>query len=723
MSTGNPLKGLAVTLICVFTIAPIATLCGKEGMWVPPTLKAREQDMKKMGLDIPLNQLYNDKGTALNNAVVLFGRGCTGEIISCKGLLLTNHHCGYGTVQGLSDTINDYFAKGFFAKSLAEEKPCPGLTVTFIRSIENVTERLIAGVADTLPDKTRDSIIMRRVKALEQEYKTATGFDALVKPYFEGNQYWVALSETFNDIRLVGFPPNGIGSFGGDDENWAWPRHTGDFSVFRVYANERNQAAPYSPTNVPYITDFHFKINTSGYKEGDFTMVYGFPGTTAEYISSYELNQVYSIIDPISIAARTKKLQVWTKHMTADRKVFIQYTSKRAGVANGWKKWQGEVKGLRINNAVAKKQNEERQFQTWAEHQGKNADATTIIPRLKTAAQSIDSLLFHDQHIKEDVYAIELIAQSSAVDNVLRCFRAGLPEAKLKDTLTGMVATWRDFYKNFDAATDKDVFTALMPIYMNACGRHAPLYFLEQYNAFQQKAGAWGETLYKSSLFADEKRLMDVVNNITASDSVVFLNDPAYKLFSAINQLRKDELLKPIEQYRASKRYLNRLYLKARMQKDKNKAFYPDANLTLRVAYGQVKGIDADGPAKYSYQTRLGQAVALYDSSNEWYRVPFKLRMLHQQKNFGRWAVNGDVPLAFLASNHTSGGNSGSPVLNKRGELIGTNFDRIFEGTMSDYLFDPNRCRNITVDIRYTLFIIEQFGDAGWLLDEMDFVK
>ena len=314
---------LMKTVILAALVGSQFTTHAKEGMWLPPTLKQRAADLRESGLEIPVEKLYNTDGTGLNNAVVLFGKGCTGEVISNKGLILTNHHCGYGTVQGLSSKEKDYFAKGFFAMSHEEEIPCPGLTVTFIRKMENVSDLILTDIPGTLGEAPRDSIILARIRNLEKGYRYTTKLDATIRSYFNGNQYWVIISETFQDIRLVGFPPNGIGQFGGDTDNWMWPRHTGDFSMFRIYAGKDNKPAPYAKENKPYRTNNFFTINTSGYKEGDFTMVYGFPGTTQEYISSYQLNQVYSIIDPIRIDVRTKKLDAWTKRMSADRDVFL----------------------------------------------------------------------------------------------------------------------------------------------------------------------------------------------------------------------------------------------------------------------------------------------------------------------------------------------------------------------------------------------------------------
>ncbi len=707
-----------------FLACIMATPAGaKEGVWIPATLKAHEKDMRKEGLEIPVDQIYNENGTGLNNAVVLFGKGCTGELISSKGLILTNHHCGYGSVQGLSSTENDYFANGSFAKNMQEEIPCKGLTVTFIRRMENVTDRILTGISDTMKDAARDAIIAERIAKTEKEFASATHMDAQIKPYYEGNQYWVAITETYRDIRLVGFPPNGIGAFGGDVENWIWPRHTGDFSMFRVYAGADNKPADYAKNNPPYRADQFFAINTSGYKEGDFTMVYGFPGTTKEYISSYELKQVYSIIDPISIAARSRKLDVWTKHMAWTRENFLKYTSKRAGVANGWKKWQGEVRGLDVNNATGKKELYEKGFQKWADTVQDMPFAKNILTDMRKSAQKADALIRQDQYNKEAVLGVELIQQGSAAESLITCFRLGLPKEQLEDTLKKLAANMGGFYKNYDAATDKDVFISLLTLYFTKCAAWLPEEFTTEYRAHNQDIVAMAEDVYSSSILASQDKLNAFAAAAKSGDSTKILADPAWLLYNAINTMRKEKITPFLKDYYTHMHYLDRLYMKAQMARDKKKDFYPDANLTLRVSYGKVKGLDPEGPATYSFQTRLNEVVALDDSTSDIFKVPKKLKELYRKKDYGRWGVNGTMPVAFIASNHTSGGNSGSPVLNKKGELIGTNFDRAYEGTMSDYYFDPNRCRNISVDIRYTLFVIEKFGGAGWLIDEMNIVK
>ncbi|WP_344823059.1 S46 family peptidase [Rurimicrobium arvi] len=708
----------SITAFAAFSISSSAI--ARKGMPVPATLSKIQKEMIAEGLDIPVSKLYNTRGTGLNNAVVLFGKGCTGEVISSEGLLLTNHHCGYGTVQGLASVGADYFADGFWAKNRNEEIPCPGLTVTFIRSMEDVTSRVLANIPLEMNEKARDSMIQIRIKALENGYRYTSKKDAQIRSFANGNQYWVMITDTYKDIRLVGFPPNGIGQFGGDTDNWSWPRHTGDFSMFRIYAGADNKPAAYSAENKPYHTADFFTINTNGYKEGDFTMVYGFPAQTQEYVSSMQLAQVVNIVDPIRIEARTRRLDIWTKHMSADRKVFLQYTSKRAGVANGWKKWQGEVRGLKLNNVVALKQREENIFQSWANTDSSAAFARDLLARMQVISASSDAALAASEHMREDVLGIELIAQGAELDRVLKLIQSmtGTSAARLNDTLAFISAASEGFYKNYDAATDKEVFAALMPLFMEKASAYVPEYFRTELARFGGSYEMWADYVFGSSAASDPVKM----KGLLASGNIrAITEDPAWKLYAAIMHLKNEKVAAKLNAYNDSMVRFNRLYMKAQMMQHPELNLMPDANFTLRLAFGHVKGLDPDGDAGYSFQTDLDGAVAKNNPEVAEFKMPARLLELYREKDYGKYAVNGTVPLAFIADNHTSGGNSGSPVLNARGELIGTNFDRVWEGTMSDYYFDPRWCRNITLDIRYTLFIIDKFGGAGWLLNEMKF--
>lgn len=707
----NHRRSFLKTVFTALTVGTTLVAGAKEGMWLPPTIKSRAADMKAMGLKIPIEQLYNDAGTGLNNAVVLFGGGCTGELISNQGLLLTNHHCGYSSAQKLSSTSRDFFAAGFWAKNRQEEIPCAGLTVTFIRKMENITGQITYDLADTMADASRDSIITKRIAALEKGYRYTTKLDASIQPYFRGNQYWVILSETFRDVRMVGFPPNGIGNFGGDTDNWMWPRHNADFSLFRVYADAAGKPADYSKANKPYRPKNFFNINVSGYKEGDFTMVYGFPGTTQEYIAGAQLKQISAISDPIRIEVRTLKLNTWKDAMTADRDVFLKYTAKRATVANGWKKWQGEVRGLRINKVDDIKADREINFQGWAMQDTTLPYADNVLAAIQATTAGANDELRADEYIREAVTGIELIAQGAELDALLKAMRKGDTKAQAE-----IEKRWTGFYKNYDAATDRKVFETLMPLFIERCPGYVPAAYRSMLAAAGGSYSRWAANVYGRSVLKDEA-------GIGGMSQQAILDDPAYQLYRAIALLRTERITPQLSSYTKRMTRLNRLYMAAQLRAQPDRNFYPDANLTLRLTYGRVKGIDPDGPAQYSYQTNVDEAIAKDQPNVEEFKVPQKLKDIHAAKNYGRWGVNGTVPLAFIADNHTSGGNSGSPVLNAKGELIGTNFDRIWEGTMSDLYFDPALCRNISVDIRYTLFIIDKFGGAGWLLDEMRLVK
>lgn len=714
----------SILKIVGFTAVSVLSQQGfsKEGMWLPSTLKNKEADMKTMGLEIPIDQIYNTDGSGLNNAIVLFGRGCTGEVISSQGLILTNHHCGYGSVQGLSSSGKDYFAQGFWAMNNQEELPCPGLTVTFIRKMENVTDLILPGIADTIADAQRNKLIESRIRQLEKGYRYTTKLDAVIKPYFNGNQYWVIISETFRDIRLVGFPPNGIGQFGGDTDNWMFPRHTGDFSLFRIYADSNNHTANYSPNNKPYETKNFLTINAGGYKEGDFTMVYGFPGRTQEYISSYQLNQIYSITDPARIALRTQKLQSWAKDMNASREVFLKYTSKRNHVANGWKKWQGEVRGLKINQVAKRKAAYENEYQAWAVSDQTYDWDENLLSEIMVRSLKADPALKADVYIQEGVLGIELIAQAATLDKMLQVLQSSLTENQKQDSLKKLATSLNGFYKNYDATTDQHLFSALMPAYMNEMKTAVPAFYKAQLSLFNNDYQAWAATVFTNSMLDEKNKIDALVATVEAADIQQIKNDAAWQLYHHIKEYRDQEVLPLVADYNKHLNYLNRLYMKSQMTAHSNMMLYPDANLTLRLTYGKVKGIDPDGAATYAFQTNLDEAIAKDNPQVVEFNVPQKLKDLYNAKDYGRWAENGTVPIAFIADNHTSGGNSGSPVLNGKGQLIGTNFDRVWEGTMSDLYFDPNLCRNISLDVRYTLFIIEKFGGAGWLLKEMNIV-
>lgn len=715
-------KRQKVVLMIAAGMLAAGPVLAKEGMWQPTQLKRQESDMQKLGLKIPVERIYNEDGTGLNNAVVLFGKGCTGEVVSGSGLLLTNHHCAYSTAQSLSSSERNYLVNGFWANSRTAELPCPGLTVTFVRKTEDVTGYVLENLADTLPEDIRNTRIRARIAELEKAYKKLSGMDAEVKPFYNGNQYQVVLSETFNDIRLVAFPPNGIGKFGADTDNWMWPRETGDFAVFRIYSSADNKPAAYSTANVPYKPKTFFPISTAGYKEGDFTMVYGFPYQTQEYLSSYQLNQVQYITDPIRIEAREKRLSVMDEAMRSNPDIFLKYAAKQSGLSNGYKKWQGEVLGLSTFDVVGKRQQYEKRFQEAASVNDVYPDDRMLLPRIQATVAGSDNALIANEYTRETVMGVEAVQQSAYLAKVLALYRSRISDAALADSLQKLKTAAAGFYKNYDAATDQKVFHALMPLYMQQGEQVvAPAMKKLFYNA-GNNFSSWSNSVYRSGMAADQAKLDQLFDHAQRSDSMLIWQDPGFRIYEAVTSYQNDQINPVLKKYNDRMAPLNRLYMKRQMEYlNSGKAFYPDANQTLRVTYGKVAS--ADIPGSNIYQTTLEDLIPRHNASVDEFNIPQGLRNLYMSKNYGRWAVNGTVPVNFTASNHTSGGNSGSPVLNAKGELIGINFDRIWQGTMSDLYYDASVCRNVTVDIRYVLFILEKYGNAGWLLGEMKLVK
>lgn len=704
-----------------------------EGMWIPMLLKKYNiEQMQAMGFKLTADDIYSVNQACLKDAVVIFGRGCTGELISDQGLLITNHHCGYGQIQYHSSVENDYLTNGFWAMSKEEELVNPGLTVTFLKRMEDVTAKVMQGVTDDMSDEDKGEKISENIKATKDEAVKDTHYQAVLKPFFNGNQYFLFINEVFKDVRLVGAPPSAIGKFGGDTDNWMWPRHTGDFSLFRIYAGKDNKPAEYSVDNVPYKPGKHFSVSMKGVEEGDFTMVFGYPGSTYQYVPSYHLEMLTETVNPKLIDVRTEKLKILNRHQEADSKVRIQYAAKNARISNSWKRWIGENRGLEILDAISKKQAFEQDFNSWAKSdKDRAAKYGDLLAQYKEVYQAYTRYRLAKDYILEVVYrnGIELAGMAYKMNKLAVLYseaekNGGVPdEAKMVEARKALKEDAALFFKNYYQPIDKELSVKLLAMYK----ANVPEQFYPAlYGLIDKKFGGdlhkYTNYLFKKSIFDDRDAVMAFIDGFSAKSVKKLKKDPAYQLYNSFIDVYRDNVLKNDQLYQAQLDKLNKGYMAAQMEFESDKVFYPDANFTLRVSYGQVEGYTARDAVDYKHYTTLDGIMEKDNPDIYDYRVPARLKELYENKDYGRYEQNGSVPVCFIATNHTTGGNSGSPVLNADGHLIGINFDRAWEGVMSDLMFNPEQCRNISLDIRYALFLIDKFAGAGYLLDEMTLV-
>lgn len=697
-------KSTLFALTCGLLLFGRPAVRADEGMWLPSLIEqGRIKDMRAKGFRLKAQDLYAVNRASLKDAIVRFGSGCTGELISDQGLLITNHHCGYGQIQQHSSVEHDYLTHGFAAMNRSEELPNPGLVVSFLVEMSDVTDRILDGVTPNMDEAERQKRIDANKEAVVRTATEGNHYKASVEALYYGNQYFLFVYEVFEDVRLVFAPPSAVGKFGGDTDNWMWPRHTGDFSIFRVYAGRDNKPAKYSPENVPYVPKKSFTISLRGMRPGDFTFVYGFPGRTYQYLHSEAVRYIEEKSDPHKVNLRTLRLNIMNRAQAADPKVRIQYAAKNASVSNAWKKWQGEMKGLQRLGTVDKKRDFEAKFEAWAADKPEYAGTTQ---RLAALYDSLEPYAFARDYHAEAVLAIELLK-----------FAGKFADAKdlTPKTLARLQTDADLFFKDYSAAIDRETAGVLMSEYL----RNIPERF--------RPNGATTDiaAIFASSLFTDSSR----VNSLLASEDTTAMhnvidNDAAVGAYRTFTEVYKNRI-EPA--YAALNKQIDReyrTYMRGMMEMRRGEhAFYPDANSTLRIAYGKVDGYRPVDAVCYEPFSTLEGVMEKDNPEIYDYDVPARLRQLYEAKDYGRWAVNGTVPVAFIATNHTTGGNSGSPVLNARGELIGVNFDRCWEGTMSDLEYDPVVCRNIALDIRYALFLIDRVGGAGYLLDEMKFAK
>ena len=710
------MKSIRLILLCAAMVCAASfRATADEGMWLPSLIGSRIGDMQSKGFKLDAEDIYSINQASLKDAVVLFGGGCTGEVISPEGLLLTNHHCGYRQIQFHSSVEHDYLRDGFWAMDRSEELPNKGLTVRFLERMEDVTSAVLKGTSEASGKNEVNEIIKRNSDGIVKEATAeGAGLKASVESMYYGNQYFLFVYREYSDIRLVGAPPSSIGKFGGDTDNWMWPRHTGDFSIFRIYADKDNNPADYSEDNVPYRPRKYFKISTAGVHEGDFTFIYGFPGSTREYIHSEGVRYIGEISDPQNIRLRTLRLDIQKKYMDSSQKIRIQYSSKHASVANSWKKWQGEELGLRKMKTVQNKREYEKRFSAWAE----GTEYEGICERLDSLYKVLEPYSFASDLYIETALTVELARYAS---NIVSCFRE--EDGTVVFDRDKAAAASEIFFKDYCMDIDKECFIAVMEEFgKNLPDESKPLYFKKMIERFGSVA-SWAEDIFGNSSFVRE----DYASTLCEKDIDAVKADPAYVFFNEFRTWYFNDMLLKTSQLTMEINEAYKTYMKGQMECSQEtgdgRVFYPDANLTLRVAYGHVKGYSPADGIYYKPSSTIKGIIEKDNPDIFDYNIPQSLRDIHASKDYGRWAdENGEMPVCFLADNHTTGGNSGSPVINAEGNLIGINFDRVWEGTMSDIVFDPDRCRNISLDIRYVLFIIDRIGKAGWLFDEMTFV-
>ncbi|MDE5944246.1 MAG: S46 family peptidase [Rikenella sp.] len=697
------------------SVASPAGALADEGMWLLPLIeKMNIEKMKAKGLRLDARDIYDLNETSLKDAIVIFGGGCTGEIISPNGLIATNHHCGYGSIQQHSSVEHDYLKNGFWAMTQEEELPTPGLAVTFIREIRDVTSEVLAKVKPGMSEAQRDEVIGKAIAKIVKANSDAKAFrSAQVTPMFGGNQFLLFVTERFTDVRMVGAPPSSVGKFGGDTDNWMWPRHTGDFSLFRVYASKDNKPAAYSPDNVPYRAPKHLEISLRGYKEGDYAMIMGFPGRTNRYMTSYEIDQVLEQDNPIRIFVRGERQKLLWEDMMADPKVRIQYASKYAGSSNYWKNSIGMSRGLRRLDVRGKKAAQQAEFTAWVNESPERVEKYgRALPLIDSAVRTRREAARIQQFINEALRTgVESYTAGMAVNTIL---------SRTKDD-TKAVAALRKlgeaFFKDYSPSTDRKVTRRMLQIFADSVSAaDEPSFFA----AVRPDVAAYAARLSDGLLLTDTARFYAALANF---DRAQWAADPAVVAAASIvekNKALTDSVLKPAAELFAEG---HRLWVAGLLEMHPDRAYAPDANFTLRLTYGQVLPYWAADAVFYNYFTTLGGVMAKEDPKNPDFIVPERLKALYAAKDFGPYAVDGQVPTCFLTNNDITGGNSGSPVLDADGRLLGLAFDGNWEAMSGDIAFEPDVQRTIAVDIRYVLFMIDKYAGCGRLIDEMTIVR
>lgn len=702
------IRNYSFVFLCAFLLN-VNVSSAKEGMWIPTLLQAVEGDMQSMGLHLSAEDIYSINQGSLKDAIVHFNGGCTAEMVSSEGLLLTNHHCGYSQIAYHSTVDHDYLTDGFWAMSRDEELPNPNLVATFIDAIVDVTNEI---KSSSDPESTKAELI--------EDATEGTGLEGSVVAFDFGNSFFLITTKTYRDVRLVGAPPSAVGKFGGDTDNWVWPRHTGDFSMFRIYADSENNPADYSENNVPYRPGHHFPVDIGGVKEGDFTMVFGFPGRTEQYLTSDAVKFVIETLNPARIEMRDASLAVINAARASSPALKIAYADKQSSISNAWKKWIGQNNGLIELGALEKKRTLEAEFMSRASEQG-NIDQMQLIAEIQAInAEHNRYYLARSLFIEWVYYGPDILNFAWNFSSLIEKWEDFESEDERDAERTKLEAITKDHFRQYDSYVDAAIMASLVKPYL----KHIDAEFVpEELFAAQKTPEDWSENLFEKSVFADETALLNLLDKGQQKSFAKLAKDPAFAL---IKSMRSAYFTKVAQRYGATKNELDSLtgaYTRGLRALFPERAFFPDANSTLRLTYGKVEGSSPYDGMEYRPFTTTQGILQKYVPGDPDFDLPEDLVEALNNEEWGEYAnENGELPVCFTGSNHTTGGNSGSPAIDGDGHLVGINFDRSWESTMSDILFDGSRCRNIMVDIRYVLWITDVYAGAGHLVDEMDVV-
>ena len=710
------MKKIAALLSLVLTLN--FTAFSVEGMWIPSLIDMFHSDMKTMGLKLSAEQIYSTNNSSLKDAIVQFNGGCTAEIVSDQGLLLTNHHCGFDAIQKHSSLENDYLKNGFWAKSQSEELACPWLRVTFVKEIRDVTDLVFKGITDEMSPAERAKIMQKNISTLEGAEEKTASITAKIKPFNLENEYFMLITEDYYDVRLVGAPPSAIGKYGGDTDNWVWPRHTGDFSVFRIYANN-NESAEFEKGNTPFKPAHSLPISCKPKKEGDFTMVYGFPGSTDQHYSSGKLQWIIEKERPARIDMRQHSLDVIKPAMNADDLTRIQYASKQARIANAWKKWIGQLGGLKELGAIEKKKEWEEEYMAKAGEQSEwKTKYYSVIGDLNALQEKGGKFEFARSMFIEYFYVgPEFIRHAFGYYNLVHNYEKLSADGKVEEEVNKLLAGSESFFKNYNKDVDQGIYNELTPLYCKYVDTELlPLGLAESWERD-------GEAIFNKSVIMNPEAIKASLSKFSAKSAKKLKNDPALKFALSIYQTFVNKVNSGYQAFAAKEEKLMQTYVEGILVMFPDKKNWADANSTLRITYGKIEGSSPYDGMKYTHYTTIDGIMQKHDESNPDFQLTSRFEELYKKKDFGDYTQDGDLWVCFTASNHTTGGNSGSPVIDADGNLTGINFDRSWESTMSDFMFDSRRCRNIAVDIRYVLWVIDKYGEAPHLVEEMNIIK